>query len=144
MTLLMVRFISAKVMPHGGGIVRAHRHRRVIKCREKIGPDIVDLCGGLAHGLNGVLDVGAIQLSEPLLHCVRWQALASDPQGGGGAAQHVHHQLQKALHIVIGVGSPQVLKVNIRFDFLPQFVSVHPHGNAGGLEGRDGWMDQGG
>ena len=63
---LTVRFISAKVMPHSGGIVRAHRHRRIVKRREKIGPDIVDFRGGLAHGLNDVLDVGAVRVVNRL------------------------------------------------------------------------------
>ena len=91
---LIVRFISAKVVSHSGGIVRAHRHRRVVKRREKIGPDVVDFRGGLAHGLDDVFDMGAVQPLEPLLHCVRWQILPSDPQGGGGAAQHIYHELQ--------------------------------------------------
>ena len=62
MTLLMVRFISAKVMPHGGGIVRAHRHRRVVKRREKIGPDVIDFRCGLAHGLDDVFEMGAEEI----------------------------------------------------------------------------------
>ena len=53
----MTRFNSAKVMPYSGGIVRTHRHRRIVQCREKIGPDVVDFCGGLAHGLDNVLDI---------------------------------------------------------------------------------------
>ena len=100
---LTVRFDSAKIMPHSGGIVRAHRHRRVIERRKQIGPDVVDFCGGLAHGLNDVLDVGAVKFSETLLHGCRWQHFTSDPHGGCGAAQHVHHEFQKAFHIVIGV-----------------------------------------
>lgn len=69
-------------MPHSGGIVRAHRHRRIVKRREKIGPDVVDFCSGLAHGLNDVLDMGAVQLAETLFHNFRWQGVPSDPHSG--------------------------------------------------------------
>ncbi len=90
---LMVRFDSAKVMPHSGSIVRAHRHRRVVERREKIGPDVVDFRCGLTQSLHDVLDMGALQLSETLLHDLRGNVLTTDPHGGRGAAQHIHHEL---------------------------------------------------
>ena len=99
----MVRFISTKVMPHSGGIVRAHRHWRVVQRRKKIGPDIVDFRGGLVHGLDDVLNMAAVQLSETSLHSFRWQYFTSDPHSGRGAAQHIRHKFHKTFHIIIGV-----------------------------------------
>ena len=56
-------------MPHSGAIVRAHRHRRIVERRQKIGPNIIDFCGGLLHGFYDVLDVLTVQLQEtPLDH----------------------------------------------------------------------------
>jgi len=68
-------FISAEVMPHSGGIVRAYRHRRVVERRQQIGPDIIDFCGGLPKGFRNISDMPAVKLLESLLDSLRWQDL---------------------------------------------------------------------
>ena len=43
-----------KIMPHSGGVIRAYRHRRVVKRRQKIGPDVIDFRGGMPQGVYDI------------------------------------------------------------------------------------------
>ena len=70
-------------MPHGGGIVRAYRHRRVVECRQRIGPDVIDFCGGLFQRVHHILDMLAVKPKETVSDRLGRNVAAADPYGGG-------------------------------------------------------------
>ena len=89
-------------MPHRGGVIRTYRHRRVVKRRQKIGPDVIDFRSSLPQGVYDVSDEFTVKLTKAPPDGIRRQDFTADPHGGGRTAQYVHNQLQKALYIIVG------------------------------------------
>ena len=110
---LTVRHISAKVMPHGCGVIWANGQRGVIERRQQISPDIVDFRGGFSHGIQHIGRVLKGQSSVSRLHFRRRDILVAYTDRLCGAGENVTNELQDAIGIIIGVLHRQKRIINL-------------------------------
>ena len=70
-------------MPYSGRIVRAYRHRRIVKRRQKIGPYVVDFRRCLLQAVNHITDMLLVKLRKSLFDGINRKDLTADTDGGG-------------------------------------------------------------
>ena len=75
-------YLRPEIMPHGRGIVKAYRHRRVVQRRQQIGPDIMNFGCGLFQRVDDVLNMASVQLQEPFLDGPCGEHCPADPHSG--------------------------------------------------------------
>ena len=112
--------ISAIVMPHGGGVIRAYRDGRIVERGQQIAPYVFDLRGGFPEGVHHIGNVFKVQPSVSLLDFRCRYLFIPDLDTFRSAAQNVTNELQDTVRVIVGIALGQAgvvdLLPHVRFD----------------------------
>ncbi len=86
------------------GVILADGHRGIIQGRQKISPDVADLCCIFVQAFHHIADVVTVQLLETAFYHFHGQVLLVDADGLPAAAADFRNQFHKTIQTFLAPG----------------------------------------